>query len=855
MCKWYSLSVEECLNNLKSGREGLSQKEAERRLKEYGENILQRGKRKTILQIFLSQFKDILVIILIFALVISYYLGETIDALVIGVILIINAVIGTFQEYKSERAIEHLKKIMKRTAHVFRDGILVDIDVKELVPGDVIALEPGDIVPADSRILEVTDFEVDESVLTGESIPVVKTVDKVEANSLQDMKNMAFAGTTVTRGRAKAIVVSTGMRTELGKIAGMIQEIDVSETPLERKLNKFGKILGSVVIGIAVVIFVLGVIEGKNPFNMFMESLSLAVAAVPEGLPAVVAITLSLGTARLLKKNALMRRLSSVEALGSVTVICTDKTGTLTKNEMTVKKIWCAEKIYDVPGSGYEIVKMETNDKLAIAAEICLACNNSTLRDGVVIGDPTEGALLVLAKKLGFDKKITRLKENPFDSKRKMMSTFDIVDGKKRLHVKGAPEIILDKSTKLLSDGIVELDDKKREEIKKVIDEWSSRAFRVLALAYKDDDSNEEGLTFVALVGMIDPLREESKAAVEKCKEAGIRVIMITGDNPLTAGAIAKELGLISNINDVVTGKELDEADDKELEKIVKKSNVYARTSPEHKFRIVKALKAQGEIVAMTGDGVNDAPSLKSADIGIAMGSGTDVSKEASDMVLLDDNFSTIVSAIEEGRNIFNNIRKFVFYLLSSNAGEVAIIFLGIILRLPLPLIAIQILWINLLTDGFPALALGIDPGTDEVMKERPRDPKEGVLTKKMWIEILSIGILMGVVGIIIFKSYLPNVEKARAMAFSSVAFFEFYNVFLSKMAGQPLKLKKLFNNKWLNISIFLSIILQMVVIYVPFLREAFKLAPLGIKDWAIIILTSASIIPVVEIGRRIRNE
>ncbi len=851
MCKWYSLSVEECFKNLKSSREGLSQNEAERRLKEYGENILQRGKRKTIFQIFLSQFKDILVIILIFALIVSYYLGETIDAFVIGVILLINAAIGTFQEYKSERAIEHLKKIMKRTAHVFRDGILVDIDVRELVPGDVINLEPGDIVPADSRIFEVSNLEIDESILTGESIPVVKFVDKVEANSLQDMKNMAFAGTTVTRGRAKAIVVSTGMRTELGKIAGMMQEIDVSETPLERRLNKFGKILGGVVIVISIVIFILGVMEGKNPFNMFMESLSLAVAAVPEGLPAVVAITLSLGTSRLLKKNALMRRLSSVETLGSVTVICTDKTGTLTKNEMTVKKIWCAEQIYDVPGSGYEIVKMETNDKLTLVAEICSACNNSSVRNGVVIGDPTEGALLVLAKKLGFDKKITRLKENPFDSKRKMMSTFDIVDGKKRLHVKGAPEEILDKSTKLLSNGVVELDDKKREEIKKTIDEWSSKAFRILALAYKDGDSNEDGLTFVALVGMIDPLREESKTAVKKCEEAGIRVIMITGDNPLTAGAIARELGMEDS---VVTGKELDKVDDEELKEIVKKSNVYARTSPEHKFRIVNALKAQGEIVAMTGDGVNDAPSLKSADIGISMGSGTDVAKEASDMVLLDDNFSTIVSAIEEGRNIFNNIRKFVFYLLSSNAGEIAIIFLGMILRLPLPLVAIQILWINLLTDGLPALALGIDHGTDDVMKERPRDPKEDVLNKKMWIGILLIGILMGTVGILIFRAYLPNVEKARTMAFSSLAFFEFYNVFLSKMGRHSLKLKKMFNNKWLNISIIISIILQMAVIYVPFLREVFRLSVIEFKDWAIIILTSASIIPLVEIFKRIEK-
>ena len=736
----HSKTVEQVLKELKTTDKGLSQQEAEERLKQYGLNEIKEGKKISPWQIFINQFKSIVIWILIVATIISAFLGEYIDAIVILAIIILIAVFGFFEEYRAEKAIEALKKLVSLNATVIRDGKKTEIDARHLVIGDIIVLETGDKVPADSRLIEVFNLQAQEAALTGESVPVSKNTKELpEKTPIADIKNMVFAGTIIVSGRAKAVVAATGMKTEIGKIATLIEEVKPESTPLQKKMDQLGRWLGAVIICIAVVIFIVGLLVHKAPLlKMLLVAVSLAVAAVPEGLPAVVIISLALGTQRMLKRNALVRRLPSVETLGSTTVICTDKTGTLTVNEMTVKKLFVNGRIIDVSGVGYGTKgqflykgKQAGIDDIELLLKIGALNNNAELKDNGIIGDPTEGALVVSAAKAGLIKEeleieYKRVDEIEFTSERKMMTTIHKHHGERLAFVKGAPEVVLKLCNYIDINGKAKkLTESEKREILDVNHEFANEALRVLGFAYKTllDTESEKNLIFVGLQGIIDPPREEVKSAIEKCRKAGVKVIMITGDHEITAKAIAQEIGLSGK---AITGHHLDEI--KNLEDWVEDIAIFARVNPEHKIKIVDALKKKGHIVAMTGDGVNDAPALKKADIGIAMGiTGTDVSKEASSMILTDDNFASIVNAIEEGRGTYDNIRKYFAYLISGNIGEIFIIFLGIIFGLPLPLTATQILLINLVTDGLPALALSADPFEPNVMSRRPRKQDEPI--------------------------------------------------------------------------------------------------------------------------------
>ncbi|HDM43668.1 MAG TPA: HAD family hydrolase, partial [Candidatus Woesearchaeota archaeon] len=703
MVEYYKKTPKEVLKELGSSKRGLSEAEAKQRLKRYGLNEIKEEERISPLKIFISQFRSFMVGILIIAILISLAIGHILDASVIAAILIINAVLGFVQEYKAEKAIEALKKLVTIEARVVRNGTEKLIDAKYLVPGDIIILEEGMKVPADARLLEEHELETQEAALTGESVPVKKTVMTYhETLPIADQHNMVFSGTVITRGRGKAIVTATGMQTEIGKIARMIQTKEAKLTPLQIKLKKLGEFLGIGALTICGIVFLMGILAGINKFTMFMTAISLAVAAIPEGLPAVVTISLALGVQRMVKKNALIRKLPSVETLGSVTVICTDKTGTLTHNEMTVRKIWMNGKEYSVSGRGYKPIgkfylsgKVIKPKEIELILKIGALCNNARLQDEKIIGDPTEGALIVSAAKAGLIKeelelKYPRIAEIEFSSERKRMSTVHKIGKKKILYCKGAPEVLLELCNRIYINGRVErLTRQLKRKILAVNERFAKQALRVLGFAY-NDRLEEKDMVFVGLQGMIDPPRKEAKIAVQRCKEAGIKVIMLTGDYKLTAEAIAKELGIRGK---AVDGKELDRIED--LANVVEEIAIYARIDPRHKVKILEALKMKGHIVAMTGDGVNDAPALKKADIGIAMGvTGTDVAKEASDMILLDDNFASIVKAVEEGRIIYENIRKFVMYLLSSNLGEICTLFFSLLFGMPLPVVALQILWI-----------------------------------------------------------------------------------------------------------------------------------------------------------------
>jgi len=891
--EWYSKESKQVLTDLKTDSKGLSNEEAERRVTEFGYNELKETKRVTAFQIFLGQFKDVFVIMLLVATAISFIVGETVDALTIAVIVILNSVVGFIQEYRSERAMDAMKKLTAPKARVLRDGEETVIPAREIVPGEVVLLEAGDRVPADGRLLEVVDLKTDEAVLTGESTAVNKSLGVVkEKTPVADRSNSVFMATHVNYGRGKAVVTSTGMNTEFGKIAEMVQTMEVDETPLKQKLESFAKKLGIIIIAVVAVIlilelyeiFILGVTNGfdaiTNIIHAFETSIALAVSAVPEGLPAVVTVSLALGARELAKRNAIIRKLSSAETLGATTYICSDKTGTLTKGEMTVRKIYVNGKIVDVTGTGYEakggflengnIIDLKKNDELTLLLKASAFNTNANYDGKRVLGDTTEGALLVAAAKAGIttkdEKCPSRIHEVPFTSERKLMTTvYEASENTFTGYMKGAPEIVLERCSHILQDGQAKkLTERDKKAILEVNAEMANDALRVLGIAYKDlsgnkldkfdDEDYENYLVFLGLTGMIDPPRDEAKEANRKCRDAGIKTVMITGDHKLTAIAIAKELGMIQS-DTVLTGAELDNLSDDDFEKQVKNVSVYARVSPEHKLRIVKALKKKGEIVAMTGDGVNDAPALKQADIGVAMGiTGTDVTREAADMVLADDNFATIVNAVEGGRSIYDNIRKFSFFLMRSNFDELLVIGTFALLGLELPLTAGMILWINLVTDGGPALALTMDPPEGDVMKRPPRNPNEGVLHGRIASILVTFVTQFIGTGVVFYLAYYVwgrPLGEAQAMAFVQATLQELVIVWNCRSEKHNAFKVGFRSNKFLLFAVVVSALLTVVIPY----TGLFGALPIGITDWLIVVPISFSgllIFPEIFYGRKI---
>lgn len=880
------MDVEAIYKELNSSYNGLSNEEAKRRLNIYGLNELKQEKKISPLSIFLNQFKNFLIIILLIATAISFVIGEVVDAIIILIIVFLCAFLGFIQEYRSEKAVEALKKLASPEAKVVRDGKEIKIPAAELVPGDIILLEVGDKVPADARLIEEINLQTDESMLTGESHAVKKITFPLESVGLPiaDRKNMVYAGTIVASGHARAIVVSTGMKTEFGKIADMLQSVEVEQTPLEKKLDVIGKYLGYISLFVCFIAFLLGIYRGYNPVEMLIWSVSLAVAAVPEALPAVVTGALAIGTERMAKKNAIVKRLPAVETLGCTTVICSDKTGTLTKNEMTVRRIFIGRTIH-VTGHGYETkgkfleknkeVHPLKNAQLKRLLEIAVLCNDAVLADKGIIGDPTEGALVVLAEKAGISHKqlresLPRAGEIQFDMVRKRMTTVHYIDGKYFAYVKGAPEMLLSLSTKImLNNKVYELTEGRKKKILKEAEEMGKDALRVLGFAYREipeklalkmmeeevSDEVETDLTFIGLVGMFDPPRPEAKEAVKLCKQAGIKVIIVTGDHLLTTVAVAKEVGLIEKFDKkiAITGEELERMSDEELVAKIDKIRIFARVSPHHKLRIVQALKQKGEVVAMTGDGINDAPALKAADIGIAMGiTGTDVTKEASDMILADDNFATIVNAVKEGRVIYDNIKKYLVYLLSSNIGEVLILTASFFLGLPTLLLAMHILIVNLITDGLPALALGVDPADKDVMRRKPRNPKESIFNKRRVLLLAIISLTMFAVALPIAVYYLKNygLAKAQTMTFAIVILYQIFNAYNNKTEDKSIFEINPFDNKWLNLSIVFSFLVLFALIQLPVVDRYLHLVDLTLQDWVIAIAAGSTAIIAGEIAR-----
>jgi Ca2+-transporting ATPase len=881
--EFYNLGAKESLKKLKTSEEGLPKKEAAARLGKYGPNELKKEKGDSALVIFLRQFKNFLILILLIATVIAYMVGEVIDAIVIAVIVVLNAIMGLVQEYKAEKSLEALKKLTSPYAVVIRGGKQTKIPAGELVPGDIMVIEMGDKIPADARIIESLNLKADESALTGESIPVSKEPGKLSGKMpLGDQRNMLYSGTIITYGKGRAVVTATGMDTELGRIAGMVQETEREETPLQKRLAVLGKQLGLLVIAISAIVFIVGIMKmGWTPQNvtvMFLAAVALAVAAIPEGLPAVVTMALALGTQRMAKKNAIIRKLPAVETLGSCDVICSDKTGTLTKNEMTVRWMYADGRGIEVTGSGYEKkgeflskggrVKPGDDKALDMLLRAGVLCNNASI-DEETVGDPTEISLLVAGAKAGMDKEgledaCSRLHELQFDSQRKRMSTVNKNGGKRVMYTKGAVEIVLDLCDRIYKGGKIEkLTGPEKKAILTKNEEMAGNALRLLGFAYKElgEDEKygdaEQGLVFLGMAGMIDPPREEVIESIRICKKAGIDVKMITGDHALTAKAIAKELDMLRG--EVVTGLDLDKMSDDELVKRVESISVFARVNPEHKLRIVEALQKNGHIVAMTGDGVNDAPALKKSDIGVAMGiTGTEVTKEASSMVLTDDNFATIVSAIEEGRVIYDNIKKFIRFLLSSNLGEVLTLFFAILIfpREALILVPVQILWVNLVTDGAPALALGLEPGERGIMGRPPRPAKDRIFSGVMLKTILIVGFTIAIGTIWVFNYYLSMGEMgARTMAFTTLVMFQLVNVFNCKSEKESLFKVGIFNNKYLILAVIASVALQFLVIYAPFLSVAFETVQIGFIQWAVIIEIAFSAFLVVELYKIIERK
>lgn len=867
---WYKKSKNEILKELDvDEKNGLSSNEALRRLEKYGKNKLVTKKKKTLFKQFLSQLKDVMIYILIIAAIISAFLGEISDALIILLVIVINAVIGVVQESKAEKALDALKELSTPKALVKRDGSLKEILSEDIVPGDIVIIDAGRYIPGDLRLIDTANLKIEESAFTGESVPSEKDASFLPDKEIPigDQNNMAFMSTLATYGRGVGVVVGTGMNTEIGKIAKMIEQEENDETPLQKKLSELGKILGFLAVGICIIIFIISFFQGRDLLEMFLTSISLAVAAIPEGLPAIVAIVLALGVQRMVKKNAIIRKLPAVETLGSVSIICSDKTGTLTQNKMTVTTVYTNDSY--IKESEFNL--NENESKLLV--DCMVLCNDATYSEKNQTGDPTEIALLESSFKLNIlkekrEKDFKRIDEIPFDSDRKLMTTVNLVDNNKaRVFTKGALDSILSICNKISING--KLLDFTKEYKAKVLENsniMSDKALRVLAFAYKDIskenivlDSLEKDLVFIGMVGMIDPPRLEVKDSIKLCKSAGITPVMITGDHKNTAFAIANELGIAENISQAITGHEIDKFKEEEFNEKIINYRVFARVSPEHKVKIVKAFKSHGNIVSMTGDGVNDAPSLKTADIGVAMGiTGTDVSKGASDMILTDDNFSTIVSAVEEGRKIYLNIKKSIVFLLSCNLGEILTLFTAILLNWNSPLQPIHILWVNLITDSFPALALGVDKTKEDVMNNPPRNPKESIFVKSDKIQLIINGILIGGITLFAFKLgerlYADSLIHAQTMAFVVLSVSQlFLSLSLRSNTKSAFSLG-LFSNKYLVYSILLGIFLQVIIISISFIANIFKVTPLLLYDWIVVILVSLIPFAINEILKLFRK-
>ncbi len=886
---WYARTPEEVIQFWQTNFiDGLSTAEVKARLNKFGFNELAEKEKVSWWRRFLAQFQDFMVLVLLGATLISAVLGEYADAITILTIVLMNAILGFIQEYRAEQSLSALKKLSSPTARVIRNAIVQQVPARELVPGDIMLLEAGDKLAADGRLVDVHNMEVEEAALTGESLPVRKVADRKYSEDvpLGDRKNMVYAGTSIVRGRGRAVVCAAGMATEVGKIAGMIQMAAEEATPLERRLEHLGKWLVWGCLAICLIVVITGVVKGESLFLMCMAGISLAVAAIPEGLPAIVTVALALGVQRMIKQRAIIRKLPAVETLGCTTVICSDKTGTLTQNAMTVRQIFVENNHYEVTGTGYDIkggillnqqpVDLAKDKALEQCLAIGVLCNNSVLKQNNITitgiwraktetnwsvdGDPTEGAIIVAAAKADIwqaelEKKLKRVAENPFESERRRMSVV-YRDGNNNniLYCKGAPDTILELCryyhtaagpTTLTADHISRINGQNEQ--------MASQALRVLAVAYRRltpvqadnlDEAAEKELVFAGLIGMIDPPREEVKASIVHCREAGIKTVMITGDHKNTAIAIAQELNIFKDgLHKALTGKDLDAMSESQLDSIVNSVTVYARVSPAHKLRIVRALKRQGHIVAMTGDGVNDAPAIKEADIGVAMGlTGTDVTKEASAMVLADDNFATIVAAVEEGRGIYENIRKFIRYLLSCNIGEVLTMFLAALLGLPIPLMPVQILWVNLVTDGLPAMALGIDPNDPNIMCRPPRHPAESVFSRGLIRKIIGRGIQIGLSTLFVFSVvyYLQDdLARARTAAFATLVYCQMFHVFDCRSETTTIFELKFTTNKYLLAAVAFSTLMQLAVMYIPFLSSIFATVPLSLSDWALILTVS----------------
>ncbi|RFB19119.1 calcium-translocating P-type ATPase, SERCA-type [Bacillus sp. HNG] len=876
--KWYELRSEEVEKKVNTSlSSGLTDQEVKQRQKQFGYNELKEAERPSALLLFLAQFKDFMVLVLLAATLVSGLLGEYIDAIAIMAIVLINGFLGFFQERKAEKSLQALKELSAPQVNVFRNNEWVRTPSKELVVGDIIKFTSGDRIGADIRLVNVKSLEIEESALTGESVPVTKHVEPIRENddvSLGDQENMAFMGTMVTRGSGVGIVVGTGMNTAMGQIAELLQTAQAMITPLQRRLEQLGKILITVALILTLLVVIVGVINGHEVYEMFLAGVSLAVAAIPEGLPAIVTVALSLGVQRMIKKNAIVRRLPAVETLGCASVICSDKTGTMTQNKMTVTHLWSGGKTWTVSGTGYDVngkffageteIKPSNHKTLQQLLTFGVLCNNASLKrtddDIIVDGDPTEGALLVAGIKAGLSNDFLAnqfeiVEEFPFDSARKMMSVI-VKDrsGNQFVVTKGAPDVLLGISKSVLWDHKQQpLSGEYENKIKHAIEGLASNALRTIAVGFKPLRPNqqvvsereaENDLTFIGIQGMIDPPRPEVKAAVKECKDAGIKTIMITGDHLITAKAIATQLGILPAGGKVLDGNALSKMDVEELENIVDDVYVYARVSPEHKLKIVKALQSRGHIVAMTGDGVNDAPAIKASDIGIAMGiTGTDVAKEASSLVLLDDNFATIRAAIKEGRNIYENIRKFIRYLLASNVGEILVMLFAMLMALPLPLVPIQILWVNLVTDGLPAMALGLDQPEGNLMKHGPRHPKEGVFARGLGWKIISRGFLIGIATLaafmVVYHRDPNNLGYAQTIAFATLVLAQLIHVFDCR-SERSIFHRNPFQNMYLVWAVISSIVLMLIVIYYPPLQPVFKTHAIEPRDWLLVIGMSA---------------
>ena len=909
---WHAMKTQEVLKEISTSESGLAQPEAQKRLDEFGPNELKKEKRKSQIRLFLKQFYDILIIILLIATALSLAIGENIDATIIFAIVIASALLGFIEEHRSEKAVEALKRMTAPTAMVIRGGKENRIPASQLVPGDLILLLTGDKVPADARLLEAFNLRIDEAALTGESTPVNKETHVLpESTQLNARRNMIFTGTIVVYGRGRAVVTSTGMSTEFGKIAKMVQATGNEGTPLEKRMTTVGKWIGILAIVVCIGVGSVGVLEGRNIIDMLLWAVSLAVAAVPEALPAIVTGALAVGMYRMAKVNTIVKRLPAVETLGCTTVICSDKTGTMTKGEMTVQKLFVNDNAIKVTGIGYdpkgeflfEDKKINPDQEIQTLLRIGTLCNDAKLEKEpntekwTIKGDPTEGALLVSAAKAGLwkeslEKQEPRIAEIPFSSERKCMTTVHLTSAKKKMaYTKGAPEVVLEKCTKLLLNGEAqELTRDTRTELLKVTEALANQALRNLGFACAElpeenevfDEKIEKGLVFVGIMSMIDPPRPEVKDAIYVCKKAGIKVVMITGDHKLTAAAVAKELNLLDENEQegkILTGTDLDKMSDKQLTEIVENVAVYARVSPEHKMRIVKAWKAKDQVVAMTGDGVNDAPALKMSNIGVAMGiTGTEVTKEAADMVLADDNFASIVKAVKEGREIYDNIKKYLTYLLRCNIMEILVMFVAVvsvpylagvfspnsavvtISAATIALTAVQLLWVNLTTDGLPAIALGVDPGDPDLMERKPRDPKESVFTRDVKVYLAAVPILMSSLLLFGYFYYRPwegahQLVEARTQLFTAMILMELANAISARSLKYPVFKVGLFKNKLLWYAVLSSMALQLFVLYTPGIQVIFGVNAPELIDWALAILFTVITFGSLEMGKYVASK